>query len=152
MLYAIDRTTINAKILHGAPDESVRHRAAGHRRLFSADLCKLTPYDPARAKAELALAKKDFGGTIPNDGKLTLTYQTSGQAIVNEYTEIQSEWAAVGINVTLKGQPFNDWVTTGHRQHHPPGREYLGRRLSGCPGFHAQPAQRLGCLRYHQLQ
>lgn len=111
MLYAIDRTTINAKILHGGQANLCGIVPQGIDG-YSADLCKLTPYDPARAKAEFALAKKDFGGTIPNDGKLTLTYQTSGQAIVNEYTEIQSEWAAVGINVTLKGQPFNDWVNT----------------------------------------
>ncbi len=110
MLYAIDRTTINSKILHGAQVNLcgiVPQGIAG----YGASLCSLTPYDPQKAKAELALAKKDFGGTLPNDGKQTLIYQTSGQAIVNEYTEIQSEWAAVGINIQIKGVPFNDWVT-----------------------------------------
>ena len=77
---------------------------------YSPDLCALTPYDPVRAKAELAQAKKDFGGTIPNAGRLQLVYQTSGQEVVDEYTEIQREWAAVGIDVRLKGVPFNDWV------------------------------------------
>jgi len=110
MLYAVDRHTINTKILHGAQVDLCGIIPKGIDG-YSADLCKLTPYDPARAKTELALALKDFGGKIPNDGQLTLTYQTSGQAIVNEYTEIQSEWAAVGIHVNLKGVPFNDWVT-----------------------------------------
>jgi ABC-type transport system substrate-binding protein len=109
MMYAIDRTTVNSKILHGAQVNLcgiVPNGIAG----YSANLCNLTPYNPAKARAELALAKKDFGGTLPNDGKQTLIYQTSGQAIVNEYTEIQSEWAAVGINIQIKGEPFNEWV------------------------------------------
>jgi ABC-type transport system substrate-binding protein len=110
MMYAIDRTTINSKILHGGQADLcgiVPRGIAG----YSASLCSLTTYNPTKAKAELALAKKDFGGTLPNDGKQTLIYQTSGQAIVNEYTEIQSEWAAVGINIQIKGEPFNEWVT-----------------------------------------
>lgn len=109
MAYAIDRTTINSKILHGAQINLCGIIPQGIPG-YSADACSLYPYSPARAKAELALAKKDFGGTIPNQGKLTLVYQTSGQAIVNEYTEVQSELAAVGINIQIKGQPFNDWV------------------------------------------
>lgn len=110
MMYAIDRTTINSKILHGTQVNLCGIVPNGING-YSADLCSLTPYDPAKAKAELALAAKDYGGTLPNQGKLVLIYQTSGQAIVNEYTEIQSEWAAVGINVAIKGEPFNEWVT-----------------------------------------
>ncbi|HVC81314.1 MAG TPA: peptide ABC transporter substrate-binding protein [Chloroflexota bacterium] len=110
MMYAIDRNTINSKILHGTQVNLCGIVPQGIDG-YSADLCKLTPYDPTRAKTELALALKDFGGTIPNAGKLVLTYQTSGQAIANEYTEIQSEWAAVGINVSIRGLPFNNWVT-----------------------------------------
>ncbi|HVA90410.1 MAG TPA: peptide ABC transporter substrate-binding protein [Chloroflexota bacterium] len=110
MMYAIDRNTINSKILHGQQVNLCGIVPQGIDG-YSADLCKLTPYDPTRAKAEFALALKDFGGTIPNAGKLVLTYQTSGQAIANEYTEIQSEWAAVGINVSIRGVPFNNWVT-----------------------------------------
>ena len=110
MLYAIDRTTINVKILHNAQVNLCGIVPQGIDG-YSADLCKLTPYDPARAKAEFALALKDFGGKVPNEGQLTLTYMTSGQAIVNEYTEIQSEWGAVGIHVNLRGLPFNNWVT-----------------------------------------
>jgi ABC-type transport system substrate-binding protein len=110
MAYAIDRSTIDNKILHGAEVPLcgiVPNGIAG----YSASLCDVAPYNPAKAKAELALAKKDYGGTLPNDGKQTLIYQTAGQAIQEEYTEIQSEWAAVGINIQIKGVPFNEWVT-----------------------------------------
>jgi oligopeptide transport system substrate-binding protein len=77
---------------------------------YSADLCKLAPYDPARARRELALAARDFGGAIPNESALTLVYQSGGAALVAEYTEIQREWAAVGIHVSLRGEPFNAWL------------------------------------------
>jgi ABC-type transport system substrate-binding protein len=77
----------------------------------NADLCKLALYDPARAKAELALAKKDFGGKIPNDGNLTVFYQAGVQDYTNEYTALQGMWSAAGININITATPYNNWLT-----------------------------------------
>jgi len=117
LMYAIDRTTITQKILHGAETPLCSLVPKGIAGYDDADLCKLTPYDPTRAKAELALAKKDFGGKIPNDGNLNVVYWAADQDHSNEFVELQSEWAAVGINVNITGAPLNHWldlVTTSH--------------------------------------
>jgi ABC-type oligopeptide transport system substrate-binding subunit len=117
LMYAIDRQTITQKILHGAETPLCSLVPKGIAGYDDADLCKLTPYDPARAKAELALAKKDFGGKLPNDGNLNVVYWAADQDHSNEYVELQSEWAAVGINVNIIGSPLNHWLdllTTSH--------------------------------------
>jgi len=116
-MYAIDRATITQKILHGSETPLCSLVPKGIAGYDDADLCKLTPYDPTRAKAELALAKKDFGGKIPNDGNLNVVYWAADQDHSNEFVELQSEWAAVGINVNITGAPLNHWldlVTTSH--------------------------------------
>jgi ABC-type transport system substrate-binding protein len=118
MLYAINRTLINHVILKDAQVNLcgiVPNGILG----YSSALCSLTPYNPTKAKQELALAKKAYGGTLPNQGQLQLIYQASSQSIVNEYTEVQREWAAVGINVSIKGEPFNNWVTAVSEPSHP---------------------------------
>jgi ABC-type transport system substrate-binding protein len=110
MMYAIDRATITQKILHGSQAPLcglIPKGIAG----YDPSLCSLTPYDPSRAKAELALAMKDFHGKLPNEGRLTLVYQALSQDYSNEYTEVQSELAAVGINIHIQAMPLNNWIT-----------------------------------------
>jgi peptide/nickel transport system substrate-binding protein/oligopeptide transport system substrate-binding protein len=110
LLYATDRHTINSKILHGSQSDLCGMVPLGIDGGDNADLCKLTPYDPARAKAELALARKDFGGKIPNDGNLTVIYFAGVEDVANEYTALQGMWSAVGININITATPYNNWV------------------------------------------
>ncbi len=109
MMFAIDRTTITQKILHGSMAPLCGLIPKGMSG-YDPSLCSLTPYDPARAKSELAMAMKDFHGKLPNEGHLTLIYQALGQDYANEYTEVQSELAAVGININIQATPLNNWI------------------------------------------
>jgi ABC-type transport system substrate-binding protein len=110
LLYAVDRQTITQKILHGteAPLCSfVPQGLAG----YDPGLCARTPYDPAGARRELALARQDFGGTLPNQNQLTLTYPSTSQDLGNEVQELQVEWQAVGITVRLVAMPWNALIS-----------------------------------------
>jgi ABC-type transport system substrate-binding protein len=118
MMYAINRPLITHVILKDAEVPLCGIVPKGIVG-YGANLCTLSPYNPTKAKQELALAKQDYHGSLPNQGKLQLIYQSSSQAVVNEYTEVQREWAAVGINVSLKGEPFNDWVSAVSEPSHP---------------------------------
>jgi hypothetical protein len=55
------------------------------------ELCKLAPYDPARARAELKLALQDYGGKLPNAGYPIVHVPAGFQDIATEYTKLQSE-------------------------------------------------------------
>ncbi len=59
----------------------------------------------------MALAKKDFGGKLPNDGNYSVIYRSGNAGLVNEYIELQNEWAAVGININVTTTPLNNWLT-----------------------------------------
>jgi ABC-type oligopeptide transport system substrate-binding subunit len=110
LLYAVDRQTITQQILHGTAAPlcgMVPQGIAG----YAPRLCALTPYDPARARRELTLARKDFGGTLPNENRLTVIFTTISQDTANEYQQLQLEWRAVGINMGLVAVPFNRYVT-----------------------------------------
>lgn len=109
LLYAINRQVITQKILHGTEVPLCGLVPKGIQG-YDPSLCSMTPYDPAKAKAELALAKKDFGGKLPNDGDMTVYYQSGNQDTTNEYTELQNEWNAVGININITATPFNHWL------------------------------------------
>jgi ABC-type transport system substrate-binding protein len=103
LLYAINRPLL-AKLWQGKRQELcgiIPQGMAG----YDPSLCSLVPYDPARARAELALARKDFGGTLPNAGKLSVTYATGLQGMDTENITLRNMWAAVGINVTINTIP-----------------------------------------------
>ncbi|HWE64082.1 MAG TPA: peptide ABC transporter substrate-binding protein [Chloroflexota bacterium] len=117
LMYAINRQVITQKVLHGNETPLCSLVPKGIAGYDDADLCKLTPYDPARARAELALAKKDFGGKLPNQGNLNVIYLAAGQDYSNEYVALQQEWAAVGINVTIKGDPLQAWLDIVTKSH-----------------------------------
>jgi ABC-type transport system substrate-binding protein len=72
-----------------------------------------------RARAELALAKKDFGGTLPNDGNYAVIYPAGSQDNTNKFVELQSEWAAVGINMNITATPVNNWYSLLATNHTP---------------------------------
>ena len=72
---------------------------------YDPGLCRLAPYNPARARAELALAKKDFGGRLPNVGKLAITYVAGLQGTAIESITLRNMWAAVGINASINAIP-----------------------------------------------
>jgi peptide/nickel transport system substrate-binding protein/oligopeptide transport system substrate-binding protein len=110
LLYAIDRQLITHVIYHGTEVPlcgMVPQGLAG----YDPGLCALTPYDPVRAKRELALARKDFGGTLPNEGQLTMPYPNAGQAVDAAEQEIQVEWQAIGINIRPVATPGIQYVT-----------------------------------------
>jgi peptide/nickel transport system substrate-binding protein/oligopeptide transport system substrate-binding protein len=113
LMYAMDRTTITNKIQHGWTTPLCSIVPRGLPGNDDADLCKLTAYDPARARAEITLARKDFGGTIPNDGNDTLIYEAGYQDVTNALTELQGEWASVGIHINIKAMPINDYFALG---------------------------------------
>jgi oligopeptide transport system substrate-binding protein len=111
LLYAIDRNTIDNVILHGTEKPLCSLIPVGVAGSDDKDLCALSPYSPTRAKAELALAKKDFGGKLPNDGNFSVVYPSGSQALSSEYVELQSEWNDVGININVTSTPLNNWYT-----------------------------------------
>ncbi len=111
LMYAVDRNTIDNVILHGTEKPLCSLVPVGVAGSDDKDLCALDSFNPAKAKAELALAKKDFGGKLPNDGNYTVDYQAGSQGIANEYVELQSEWANVGININITSTPYNNWLT-----------------------------------------
>jgi ABC-type transport system substrate-binding protein len=76
---------------------------------YDPSLCSLATYDPARARAELALARKDFGGTLPNAGKVSLTYIAGLQGKDIEYITLRNMWAAVGIDLTINAVPSSSF-------------------------------------------
>jgi peptide/nickel transport system substrate-binding protein/oligopeptide transport system substrate-binding protein len=109
LLYAIDRNTIDNVILHGTEHPLCSLVPVGITGSDDKDLCALSPYSPTKAKAELALAKKDFGGKLPNDGNFSVVYPSGSQALSNEYVELQNEWNSVGININVTSTPLNNW-------------------------------------------
>jgi peptide/nickel transport system substrate-binding protein len=60
-------------------------------------------YNPAMARRELAQCPGGLHG-------VSLPYYKSGTAADNEFAAIQTMLAAVGITVTLRGLPLNDWL------------------------------------------
>ncbi|MGH2387285.1 MAG: ABC transporter substrate-binding protein, partial [Chloroflexota bacterium] len=111
LMYAVDRDTIDNVILHGTEKPLCSLIPLGIAGSDDKDLCPLSAYNPAKAKAELALAKKDFGGKLPNDGNYTAVYPSGSQALANEYIELQSEWNSVGININVTSTPLNNWYS-----------------------------------------
>jgi len=110
LLYAIDRQTLTQKILHGTATPLCGLIPQGITG-YDASLCGLTPFDLAKAKSELALATKDFGGHIPHDGNLTAVYPAGAQDTANLLSALQNEWAAAGINLNITATPKNNWLT-----------------------------------------
>jgi ABC-type transport system substrate-binding protein len=111
LTYAIDRGTIDNKILHGEWFPLCSFVPKGIAGYDDTDLCPLAAYNPARARAELALARQDFGGTLPNDGSATVVYPAGFQDGTNALVELQSEWAAVGITMHITAIPGNEWFS-----------------------------------------
>jgi ABC-type transport system substrate-binding protein len=118
LVYAINREAVMHVVLR---DEDLPLCGLVPRGLpgYDPSLCNLTPYDPARAKAELALAKQDFGGTLPNDGRLTLYYVTIDPKYALLYTELQTEWRVVGINIQITALPLNHWLDLAYGNYTP---------------------------------
>jgi len=111
LMYAVDQKTIDNVILHGSEKPLCSLVPVGIVGTDDKDLCPLSSYNPTRAKAELALAKKDYGGKLPNDGSFSVIYPSGSQALTNEYVELQNEWNAVGININITSTPLNNWYT-----------------------------------------
>ncbi|HXT36917.1 MAG TPA: peptide ABC transporter substrate-binding protein [Chloroflexota bacterium] len=111
LMYAVDQNTIDNVVLHGTQKPLCSFIPKGIEGYDDKDLCPLSPFNPARAKAELALAKKDFGGKLPNDGNFQVVYRSGNQGLVSEYIELQNEWANVGINMNITTTPVNNWLT-----------------------------------------
>jgi ABC-type transport system substrate-binding protein len=100
--YAIDRDTINNKVLHGTwkslysmVPPPIQGAYAGNDNPH---------YDVAQAKKELAQCPGGLHG-------LSLPYWKSGNDADNEFAAIQSMLQNVGIGITPKGLPVNDWLT-----------------------------------------
>jgi len=110
LLYAVDRQTLATKILHGTVQPLcglIPQGIAG----YDPTLCALAPYDPARARTELALARKDFGGHLPHEGNLSVFYPSGSQDLANVMTALENEWTAVGLNVAITARPQNTYLT-----------------------------------------
>jgi peptide/nickel transport system substrate-binding protein/oligopeptide transport system substrate-binding protein len=106
LLYAIDRRVITQTFWNGKEMPLCGLIPRGILG-YDPSLCSLTPYDPVRARAELALAKKDFGGTIPNEGSSTLVYLAGFPAYGQEAVALQEMWARVGLHVSIDAVPGN---------------------------------------------
>jgi oligopeptide transport system substrate-binding protein len=111
LMFAVNRNLIDSKILHGAESPLCSLIPKGIEGYADNQLCALNSFNLARAKAELALAKKDYGGKLPNEGNYTAIYPAGSKDITNEYTELQSEWADAGININVTSTPLNNWYT-----------------------------------------
>jgi peptide/nickel transport system substrate-binding protein/oligopeptide transport system substrate-binding protein len=109
LLYAVDRQAIT-KVEHGSELPLCGVVPKGLPG-YDPGLCPLTPYDPTRARRELALARKDFGGILPNDGQLSMPYPNLGQDVTTLSQELQVEWQAVGISIRIVATPFDQWLT-----------------------------------------
>jgi peptide/nickel transport system substrate-binding protein/oligopeptide transport system substrate-binding protein len=59
------------------------------------------------ARAELALAKKDFGGSIPHDGSNALLYGAGIAPVGLEAVALRNMWAKVGVHVSITTVPSN---------------------------------------------
>ncbi len=106
--YAVDRTTINKDVLKGAQIDlySVVPRGIPG---YDADGYKYTPhYDLAKAKMYLAKAKAELGKNFPSS--LTIKYQAGSASLDAEYTELQANWKAIGLNVKVQSLNFNSWL------------------------------------------
>lgn len=119
LLYAINRDAIDRVVLHGTQKPLCSLVPVGVVGSDDKDLCALTTYNPARARAELALAKKDFGGKLPNDGNYSVIYRAGDEGVANEYVELQNEWSAVGITMNITATPTNNWYTLVSTNHTP---------------------------------
>jgi oligopeptide transport system substrate-binding protein len=111
LMFAVNRNLITSKIFHGTEAPLCSLIPKGIEGYADNQLCALNSFNPTRAKAELALAKKDYGGKLPNEGNYTAIYPAGVPDIANEYTELQSEWADVGININVTSTPLNNWYT-----------------------------------------
>lgn len=107
LLYAVDRQLIG-RITHGY-DVPLCGLIPRGVLGYDPSLCSLAPYDPARARAELALAKKDFGGAIPHDGSNTLVCRSDIPQLSHEFVALQQMWARVGIQIAIQTVPSNTW-------------------------------------------
>ena len=74
---------------------------------YDPTLCAQTAYNPARARAELALARKDYGGTLPNQNNLYYTYAIGTAQDTNIALTLRRQWAAVGIPMKLRVVAFS---------------------------------------------
>jgi ABC-type transport system substrate-binding protein len=106
LLYAIDRSVIAQQVFHGEMEPLCGLIPRGMLG-YDPSLCSLTPYDPARARTELALAKKDFGGSIPHDGSNTLIYSGGDLSGAHAMVALQNMWKKVGLHISLTALPTN---------------------------------------------
>jgi len=67
-------------------------------------------YDPATAKSELALAKKQVSSVAP----ITLEYASEISDRAREAAQIQGDLAAVGITINLHPVPRATWIKDGN--------------------------------------
>jgi oligopeptide transport system substrate-binding protein len=79
--------------------------------MLTGELCYVPPpgldYDLARAKQELALARQELGGTLPN---LTYRYNTGSEAHKQIAEYLQSSWKAIGLEVRIESQEWNSML------------------------------------------
>jgi len=98
--YAIDRTTLNNKVLHGTQTSLYDVVPKGMLAYYSG---KDNPhYNPARARSELAQCP----GGIKN---VQFPYATGSTDSDNLATALSAMWAAVGIDLKPKPLTLNDW-------------------------------------------
>ena len=113
---AIDRGRIVRDVYQGMANKSVNAIPAQFRDLHdpSIDYNKMYPYDPKKAGALLDKA----GYPLKNGKRFTieLTYQS-----VPPYElvarSVQSQWAAIGVNVKMAGLDGQIWTDKVYRQH-----------------------------------
>lgn len=106
--YAIDRDTINNKVLKGF-QKTIYSVVPQGIPGYDANGKNFVPhYDLAKARQYLAKAKKEMGKNFPK--QLTIKYQGGSQAVALEYTELQYEWKQLGVNVKVQSVDFNSWL------------------------------------------
>jgi ABC-type transport system substrate-binding protein len=76
---------------------------------FDAQGAMFTPhYDVNKAKMYLAKAKAELGSNFPSS--LTIKYQAGNASLDAEYTQLQANWKAIGLNVKVQSLDFNSWL------------------------------------------
>ncbi len=108
MSYAINRDLINKLVLRGAQTTIYSIVPQGIPGFDAAGQGKVPYFNLPLAKQYLAKAKADLGAKFPSS--ITIRYQNTSADISNEYTTLQSEWRALGVNVKVDGIRFNDWL------------------------------------------
>jgi ABC-type oligopeptide transport system substrate-binding subunit len=100
--YAIDRDSINNKVLHGAQQSYYDVVPKGMFGYYPGN--DNPHYNPAQAKAELAQCPSGIHNVL-------IPYAKTSSDVDNEYAALQAMFQSAGIDIKAAPKTTNDWLT-----------------------------------------